>query len=68
MRFISPTPSFAALVLGNPRPFIQMVAAIILLITCLYFIASPQACDSAKHFAYTTVGVLIGVIWPERKR
>ena len=61
-------PSLAAQFLQNPGPNLQSVAAILLLCSCIYFIASPYTDDSAKHFAYTTIGVMIGVIWPERKQ
>lgn len=67
MRSDSPLLRLATLVLRNGDPVLQMIAALLLLSGSLYIIASPQTNDSAKHFAYTTVGVLIGVIWPQRE-
>jgi hypothetical protein len=68
MCFNTQKPSLEVQFLQSPGPHLQSLAAILLLCSCIYFIASPHADDSAKHFAYTTIGVMIGVIWPERKR
>jgi len=55
------------LILRNSGPFLQIIAALLLLTACTFIIASPQTNEAAKHFAYTTVGVLICIIWPQCK-
>jgi hypothetical protein len=67
MRTNSPILQLATLILRNSGPVLQMVAALLLLTACICIIASPQSNDAAKHFAYATVGVLICIIWPQRK-
>jgi hypothetical protein len=47
------------LTLRNSGPFLQNVAALLLLTACLLMIASPHTDEAAKHFAYTTLGALM---------
>jgi hypothetical protein len=67
MRSDSSVLPLATLILRNSGPVLQVIAALLLLIACLCIIVSPQSNETAKHFAYTTVGVLICIIWPQRK-
>ena len=62
MRLVLP---LTTLVLRNSGPFLQTAAALLLLAACTFIIISPQTDEAAKHFAYTTVGVLICIIWPQ---
>ena len=46
-------------------PFLQIVAVLLLLTACTFIIAPPKTDESAKYFAYTTVGALMCIIWSQ---
>jgi len=59
--------STLSLLVHNSGPAMQLLAAMLLLSASIYIIASPHSNDSARHFAYAMVGVLIPVIWPNAR-